>query len=59
MIGFTSGKAYPLWRAGRDIAIPTDNNAYKDTIFTFIECSVMYTSSIVVLTLHEFGSRRT
>ncbi|KAG1746138.1 hypothetical protein EDB19DRAFT_379798 [Suillus lakei] len=48
-ISLTSGIAYRLWRAGKDVCGLTDHNAYRAAIYTIIECGAIYTSSIVVL----------
>ncbi|KAG1753382.1 hypothetical protein EDB19DRAFT_2035281 [Suillus lakei] len=56
-ISVTSGIAYRLWRGGRIVAVSTDHNAYKEAIFTFIECGAMYTSSIVVLSALYLSDR--
>lgn len=56
-IGVTSGIAYRLWRAGRDISTLTGHNSYKAAIYTVIESGAIYTSSIVVLcALYQSGS---
>ncbi|KAG2125409.1 hypothetical protein DEU56DRAFT_825489 [Suillus clintonianus] len=48
-VSVTSGIAYRLWRAGKDVSHLTDHNAYKAVIYAFIECGAIYTSSILVL----------
>ncbi|OAX36821.1 hypothetical protein K503DRAFT_772138 [Rhizopogon vinicolor AM-OR11-026] len=47
----TSGIAYRLWRAGRNVSDLTGGqNAYKAAIYTIIESGAIYTSSIIVVT---------
>ncbi|KAG2079265.1 hypothetical protein BDR04DRAFT_31014 [Suillus decipiens] len=48
-ICLTSGIAYRLWRAGKDIFGLTSHNVYKPAIYTIIQCGAIYTSSIVVV----------
>ncbi|KAG2030902.1 hypothetical protein BDR03DRAFT_1016631 [Suillus americanus] len=56
-ISVTSGIAYRLWRAARDVSALTGHNAYKAAIYTVIESGAIYTSSIVVLcALYESAS---
>jgi hypothetical protein len=56
-ISITSGIAYRLWRAGRDVYGLTGHNTYKAAIYTIIESGAIYTSSIVVLcALYQSGS---
>jgi hypothetical protein len=56
-ISVTSGIAYRLWRAGRDVSDLTGSNSYKAAIYTIIESGAIYTISIVVLCgLYQSGS---
>ncbi|KAG2344145.1 hypothetical protein BDR05DRAFT_989358 [Suillus weaverae] len=56
-ISVTSGIAYRLWRAGRDVSALTGYNSYKAAIYTVIESGAIYTSSIVVLcALYQSGN---
>ncbi|KAG1760981.1 hypothetical protein EDD22DRAFT_898582 [Suillus occidentalis] len=57
MISVTSGIAYRLWRAGRDVSDLTGHHSYKAAIYTIIESGAIYTISIVVLCgLYQSGS---
>ncbi|KAG2052524.1 hypothetical protein BDR06DRAFT_510408 [Suillus hirtellus] len=56
-ISVTSGIAYRLWRASRDVSDLTDYNSYKTAMYTVIESGAIYTSSIVVVcALYQSGS---
>ncbi|KAG2063669.1 hypothetical protein BDR04DRAFT_1062575 [Suillus decipiens] len=56
-ISITSGIAYRLWRAGREVVDLTGHHTYKAAIYTVIESGAIYTSSIVVLcALYQAGS---
>lgn len=56
-ISVTSGIAYRLWRASRDISDLTNHNSYKTAMYTAIESGAIYTSSIVVVcALYQSGS---
>ncbi|KAG2361413.1 hypothetical protein BDR07DRAFT_1485896 [Suillus spraguei] len=48
-ICLTSGIAYRLWRAGKDVFGLTSHDVYKPAIYTIIQCGAIYTSSIVVV----------
>ncbi|KAG1823976.1 uncharacterized protein BJ212DRAFT_712220 [Suillus subaureus] len=57
-ISITSGIAYRLWRAARDISGLTVHNSYKFAIYTVIESGAIYTSSIIVTcALYESASQ--
>ncbi|KAG2363906.1 hypothetical protein BDR07DRAFT_1395946 [Suillus spraguei] len=56
-ISITSGIAYRLWRAGREVVGLTGHHAYKAAIYTIIESGAIYTSSIVVVcAMYQAGS---
>lgn len=48
-ISVTSGIAYRLWRASRDVSGLASHNFYKTAIYTVIGSGAIYTSSIVVV----------
>jgi hypothetical protein len=45
----TSGIAYRLWRAGRDVSDYTGRNVYKSAMFTIIESGALIASCTVVM----------
>lgn len=45
----TSGIAYRLWLAGRDVSDSADRNVYKSAMFTIIESGALMASCTVVM----------